>query len=97
MVITNTNGSTTSTLAQLTVFVPPSPGRFTRVSYSPETGLSFIFRDATLGQPYRIQRSSSTAADSWVDWQSFTYTEPVGLMDVSATGAERRFYRAVNP
>jgi hypothetical protein len=97
VVVTNAYGSVTSILAQLTVTIPPSPGRFTRLSYSPETGLSFIFRDATVGQPYRIQRSSSMAEGSWTDWQSFTYTEPVGLMDVGATGAERRFYRAVSP
>jgi hypothetical protein len=52
VVITNLNGSTTSSVAQLTVV---SPGRFTRLSYSLVDGLSFIFRDATPGQPYRIQ------------------------------------------
>ena len=84
-------------MAQLTVYVPPNPGRFTNLSYSPATGLSFIFRDATVGQPYRIQRSPSMAEGSWTNWQSFTYTEPTGFMDVGATGAERRFYRAISP
>ncbi len=60
-------------------------------------GSGFIFRDATVGQPYRIQRSSSLAAGSWVDWQSFTYNGPIGFMDVDATGTLRRFYRAVSP
>jgi hypothetical protein len=97
VVVTNVYGSMTSHVAQLTVYVPPNPGRFTSLSYSPATGFSFIFRDATVGQPYRIQRSPSMAEGSWTNWQSFTYTEPVGLMDVGATGAERRFYRAISP
>jgi hypothetical protein len=97
VVVTNTYGSVTSSVAQLAVYVPPNPGRFTKLSYSPETGLSFIFRDATVGQPYRIQRSPSMTEGSWTNWQSFTYTEPTGFMDVGATGAERRFYRAVSP
>jgi hypothetical protein len=37
------------------------------------------------------------AEGSWTNWQSFTYTEPTGFMDVGATGAERRFYRAISP
>lgn len=97
VVVTNEWGSATSTIAHLTVTIPPSAGRFTNFKYSPETGFSFVFRDATVGQPYRIQRSPSMAEGNWTDWQNFTYTEPVGLMDVSATGAERRFYRAVSP
>jgi hypothetical protein len=94
VVITNAYGSTTSSVAQLTVI---NPGRFTDLSYSKATGFSCIFRDATVGQPYRLQRSSSLAEGSWTNWQTFTYTEPVGLMDVGATGVERRYYRAVSP
>ncbi len=97
VVVNNAYGAATSTEAHLMVVVPPSPGRFANLSYSPTTGLSFIFRDATVGQPYRIQRSSSMTEGTWVDWQSFTYSEPTGFMDVSAIGAERRFYRAVSP
>jgi hypothetical protein len=97
VVVTNANGSVTSVVARLTVVVPPSAGRFTTFKYSAETGFSFIFRDATVGQPYRIQRSHSMAEGSWVDWQSFTYSEPIFLADLGATGQERRFYRAVSP
>ncbi len=60
-------------------------------------GFSFIFRDAMVGWPYRIQRSASMAEGSWSNWQSFTYTEPIALTDLGATGLERRFYRAVSP
>jgi uncharacterized delta-60 repeat protein len=95
VVVTNAYGSVTSSLAQLTVIV--SPGQFTRLGYSPETGFSFIFRDATAGQPYRIQRSPSLTEGSWTDWLYFTYDGAIGIMDVDATGAERRFYRAVSP
>jgi hypothetical protein len=75
-----------------------NPGRFTNLSYSPALGFTFVFRDATVGQPYRIQRSPSMAEGSWTNWQSLTYTEPTGFMDVGATGATaRKFYRAVSP
>jgi hypothetical protein len=97
VVVTNAHGSVTSIVAQLTVTIPPNPGRFTDLSYSKATGFSCIFRDGTLGQTYRIQRSPSLAEGSWTNWQTFTYTEPVGLMDVAATGAERRYYRAISP
>ncbi len=94
VVVTNDYGSVTSSVAQLTVV---NPGRFTNLSYSPALGFSFVLRDAILGRPYRIQRSPSMAEGSWVDWQSFTYTEPIYLTDMGAAGAERRFYRAVSP
>jgi hypothetical protein len=97
VVVTNAYGSVTSSVAQLTVTIPPSPGRFTRLAYSPDTGFSFIFRDATVGKPYRIQTSPSLAEGSWVDWMNFTYTEPTGFMDAGATGVEGRYYRAVSP
>ncbi len=97
VVVTNEWGSTTSTIAHLTVVAPPSPGRFTNLSYSPATGFSFIFRDGTVGQHYRIQRSPSTAEDTWVDWQSFTYTEPNAFMDLAALTTTNRYYRAVSP
>ncbi len=95
--ITNTQGSTTSSVAQLTVYVPPNLGRFTRLSYSPVDGFSFIFRDATLGRPYRIQFSPSLAEGSWVDWMSFNYNGPLFLIDLDAVGTERRIYRTVTP
>jgi len=74
-----------------------SPGRFISFLYSPVMGFSFIFRDGTVGQSYRIQTSTSLAAGSWVDWQSFTYTAPAGFLDFSATGATNKLYRAVSP
>jgi len=77
--------------------VAVSLGRLSNVTYSPATGFSFIFRDATVGQPYRIQRSSSLAEGSWVDWMNFTYTEPNVFTDLGAVTATNRFYRAVSP
>jgi len=97
VVVTNAYGSVTSSVAQLTVTIPPSPGRFTRLSYSPETGLSFIFRDATPGQPYRIQTSTSLAEASWTDWMSFNYTGPMLLTDLGAAETTNKFYRAISP
>jgi hypothetical protein len=96
VVVTNAYGSATSGVAQLTVTIPPSPGRFTNFSYSPVMGFSFIFRDATVGKPYRIQVSDSLAG-GWLDWQSFNYLGPVGFTDLDALEATNRFYRAVSP
>ena len=97
VVVTNVYGSGTSIVAQLTVTIPPSPGRFTHLSYSPETGLSFIFRDATVGKPYRIQTSPSLAEGSWVDWLNFNYTGPVLLTDLGALDSTNKFYRSISP
>ena len=95
VVVTNAHGSVTSSVAQLLVVV--SPGWFSNLSYSPATGFSFIFRDATVGQPYRIQFSPSLAEGSWTDWMNFTYNGPAAFTDLGALDAERRFYRAVSP
>jgi hypothetical protein len=94
VVVTNSGGSATSSVAQLTVY---SPGRFSDVAYWPAMGFIFVFRDGTVGRPYCIQTSTSLAEDSWIDWMSFNYTEPVGFMDLGAPERERRFYRAVTP
>ncbi len=96
VVVTNAYGSATSQVAQLTVHVPPNPGRFSNLSYSAETGLSFIFRDGTVGQPYRIQVAPSLEG-GWVDWTSFNYTAPRLFTDMEAVGTSNRFYRAVSP
>jgi hypothetical protein len=87
----------TSHVAQLAVHVPPNPGGFANLSYSPVMGFSFIFRDATPGQPYRIQFSPSLAEGSWTDWMNFNYTGPMALTDLGAPDAERRLYRVVTP
>ncbi len=97
VVVTNAHGRATSAVAQLTVVAPPSGGRLTDLTYSPVTAFSFVFRDGTVGQSYRIQRASSLAEGSWVDWQSFTYSEPLGLMDMGALTTTNRFYRAISP
>lgn len=96
VVVTNVYGSVTSSVAQLTVYIPPNPGRFTNFSYSPVMGFSFIFRDGTVGRPYRIQVSSSLAG-GWLDWQSFNYLGPVGFSDLGALETTNRFYRAISP
>jgi uncharacterized delta-60 repeat protein len=92
--VANDYGSETSSVAQLTVY---SRGRFTHPSYSPEMGFSFIFRDATVGRPYRIQTSPSPVEGSWVDWFNFTYNGPIGLSDLGAVENTNRFYRAISP
>lgn len=97
VVVANSSNSVTSAAARLTVDVPPNPGRFSHIAYSPQTGVSFIFRDATVGKPYRIQTSASAEVGSWVDWMTFTFTEPVAFTDLGALTKTNRFYRAVTP
>jgi hypothetical protein len=97
VVVTNAYGSVTSSVAQLTVTIPPSPGRFTNFSYSPIMGFSFIFRDATVGRPYRVQFSPSPAEGSWTEWMTFTYSGPTAFTDLGALDVERRYYRVVSP
>jgi hypothetical protein len=97
VVITNTYGSATSHVAQLTVYVPPNPGRFTNLAWSSVNGFSFVFRDATPGKPYRIQTSASLVPGSWVDWMNFNYTGPMLLTDLGAVESTNKFYRAISP
>jgi hypothetical protein len=97
VVVTNEWGSATSVAAHLTVTIPPSAGRFTNLAYSPQAGFSLIFRDGTVGQPYRIQVSPTMAEGGWLDWMNFTYIGPVALTDLSAAETKTRYYRAVSP
>ena len=64
---------------------------------SPLTGFSFTFSGGTVGQPYRIQTSSSPAAGNWSDLTNFTYTGPIVITDQSAVSGPKKFYRAVSP
>ncbi len=97
VLVTNQWGSATSVAAHLTVAIPPSAGRFTNLAYFPQTGFSLIFRDGTVGQPYRIQVSPTMAEGSWLDWMNFTYIGPVALTDFGAAEMKTRYYRAVSP
>jgi len=72
-------------------------GRIGNLTYAPATGLSFTFLGAATGQPYRIQRSSSLAPNSWTDVASFIYSGPTVIADPIAVGPLPRFYRAVTP
>jgi hypothetical protein len=75
--------------------VGPSEGRFSNCSYSP-AGFSFTFSDATAGQPYRIQTSTSLANESWADFISFTYDAPL-IITFPPISEQGRFFRAVSP
>lgn len=72
-------------------------GRFDSLAYSPATGFHFTFSDATTGQLYRIQASSSPTGGSWTDFTNFTYTGPLVITDASAVPTTNKFYRAVTP
>jgi hypothetical protein len=75
--------------------IGPAGGRFGSLSYSPATGFSCTFSEATPGEPYRIQTSPSLAVGSWANVTNFTYTGPITITDSSAPGPTNRFYRAV--
>jgi len=49
-------------------------GQFCDAVCSRLTGFSFTFSGAIVGQPYRIQISTTLAAGSWTDVTNFTYT-----------------------
>ena len=72
-------------------------GRLTSPAFSNGTGYRFTFKDGSVGQPYRIQTSSSMAAGTWMDLTNFTYTGPVVITDTSIVSAPKCFYRAVTP
>lgn len=72
-------------------------GRFSDPAYSPSTGFSCIFRDATVGRSYRIQSSPSLTAGPWTDLTNFIYPGPVQIIDAPAGSTTNRYYRAVSP
>jgi hypothetical protein len=84
-------------IAQANVGPGASGGQLGSPAYSPVAGFRFTFRDATPGQPYRIQSSPSLTADSWTDFTNFTYAGPLHLADTNSLAAPKRFYRAVTP
>ncbi len=76
--------------------ISPARGRFSNPVYSPVTGFSCTFLDASVGQPYRIQTSPSLVAGSWTDYTNFTYTAPI-VITVPIAGNTNRFFRAITP
>ena len=83
-------------IAKANINALASPGRFTNLVHSTNTGFSCTFLDATIGQPYRIQTSPSLAAGSWTDFTNFTYTAPIAIT-VPIAGNTNRFFRAITP
>ena len=84
-------------IAQANIDAGISGGRFSSLTYSPATGFGWTFSDGSVGQSYRIQTSTSLAADTWTDFIGFIYGGPV-FVNSPAPGSEpRRFYRAVSP
>jgi hypothetical protein len=77
--------------------VTVADGVFGAWVYSPVTGFSCTFADATIGQDYRIQAAPLLSADGWTVLTNFTYNGPTVIADPAAVGAAARFYRAVSP
>ena len=72
-------------------------GQFCDAACSALGGFNFTFSGGTIGQPYRIQTSSSPVAGSWTDLTNFTYTGPMVITDPSAGAGPKKFYRAISP
>jgi hypothetical protein len=75
----------------------PSPGRFRNLIYSPVTGFTCTFSEASVGQSYRIQTAPTLASGSWTDFTNFNYTGPIVITDASAGLSTNKFFRAVTP
>jgi hypothetical protein len=77
--------------------ISAAPGQFGNLAYSPATGFSCTFLDASVGQPYRVQTSPSLAVGPWTDLTNFIYASPIVISDAAAILATNTFYRAVTP
>jgi hypothetical protein len=77
-------------------YIGAARGQFTNVVYSPTTGFSCTFLDASVGQPYRIQ-SAPALAGPWTDFTNFVYTGPVVISDPAPLAGTNKFFRAVTP
>ncbi len=73
------------------------PGQFTSVTYSPVSGFSCVFSNATIGQSYRVQGSPSLSPTNWTDLTNFTYTGPTVITNGLNGLTTNRFFRAVAP
>jgi hypothetical protein len=71
-------------------------GKFSEFMYSPVTGFSCTFIDASIGQPYRIQTSPSLVGP-WTDFTNFVYAGPVVISDPAPLVGTNKFFRAVTP
>jgi hypothetical protein len=92
---TTAGGKVSAYAARATVSA--AGGRLSSQPWSPASGFSYTFSDATAGQPYHIEASPSLGASSWTNLTNFTYTGPLTITDSSSPGVTKRFYRAVNP
>jgi hypothetical protein len=95
--LAGTNVSAYIAQANLSGQINRAGGRFGSPAYSPATGFTCTFSDATAGQPYRIQTFSSPAIGSWTDFTNFTYTGPIVITDTANVARTNKFYRAVSP
>jgi hypothetical protein len=73
----------------------PVAGKLSNPAFSPTTGFSCTFTDATVGQSYRIQSSLSLESNSWSDVTTITYSGPTAVTDPSAVGQPQKFYRVI--
>jgi hypothetical protein len=70
------------------------PGRFANLSYSPVTGFTCTFLDATPGRTYSIQVAPSHLSSTWTDVTNFIYAGPVAITLPPTNSTTGQFLRA---
>jgi poly(3-hydroxybutyrate) depolymerase len=75
--------------------LPMKGGRFDQIACSPNAGFHCVFRDAALGQTFRIETCNSLMSGAWSEMTNFVFTAPTVITDRSA-GSSGRYYRSVH-
>jgi hypothetical protein len=94
---TTAGGNASARVAKATIVQAPLPGRFSSPVYSLSTGFSCTFLDASVGQSYRIEASTSLSPPDWSEFTNFIYAGPILLVDSSVLLGTNKFFRAVTP
>ena len=84
-------------IAQANLTPAIAGGRFHDCMFSPLGGFSVTFKDATIGEPYRIQSSPAQTAPSWTDFTNFNYSGPTVITDPAAGSNSNKLFRAITP
>jgi hypothetical protein len=94
---TTAGGNASAYVAKASIGQAPLPGRFSDPAWSASTGFSFTFLDASVGQSYRVEASTSLSSPDWSEFTNFTYTGPIILVDASVLSGTNKFFRAATP
>ena len=91
----NVFGSTTSSVATLTVFIPAIAATLNSPTYTTNNQFQFTVT-GTAGSNYAVQVAANLAAPAaWISL--FTNASPFTFVDSNASNFPQRFYRAYSP